>query len=147
MNQYREMRERQQKEFNDFTKGNMFFAFSREQFAEGMKRLNLDPETDTDKIYRVPGGGYVLKAKAAEMHAILDRGDDEIKAACAADLSGDGFIFEMFKDILADHEYSYTGNLAESIDASVYTAEEINASPALLHGLEKAARYLLRGEE
>lgn len=40
MESYREMRERQQKEFNELPLG---FAFSNEQFAEMMKGWGLDP--------------------------------------------------------------------------------------------------------
>ena len=37
MNIYYELKQRQQKAFNDFTDGNVFYAFSRKQFEEGMK--------------------------------------------------------------------------------------------------------------
>lgn len=50
MNAYQEMQDRQQKEFNSFP---CFFAFSQEQFDEGMKKLGLKPG-DTKLIYRGP---------------------------------------------------------------------------------------------
>lgn len=37
-NQYQEMRNRQQAEVNAFP---MFFAFNKQQFAEGMRKLGL----------------------------------------------------------------------------------------------------------
>ena len=39
-NQYQELRNRQQEEVNAFP---MFFAFDKQQFAEGMRRLGLRP--------------------------------------------------------------------------------------------------------
>lgn len=41
-NQYQEMRNHQQAEVNAFP---MFFAFNKQQFAEGMRKLGLSPRT------------------------------------------------------------------------------------------------------
>ena len=54
MNRYAELKRRQQAEFSAFP---MQFAFSDRQFAEGMAALGLEP-TDTDKVYKAPGGGF-----------------------------------------------------------------------------------------
>lgn len=40
----------QQKKYEIFTKDKLFFAFTEEQFNEGMKRFGLAPD-DTDKVY------------------------------------------------------------------------------------------------
>ena len=45
-NQYKEMRNRQQAEVNAFP---MFFAFNKQQFAEGMRKLGLSP-SDTRQV-------------------------------------------------------------------------------------------------
>ena len=47
MESYREMKERQQKEFNAFP---LAFAFNEDQFEQGMNRLGLDV-SETDKVY------------------------------------------------------------------------------------------------
>ena len=49
-NQYQEMRNRQQAEVNAFP---MFFAFNKQQFAEGMRKLGLSP-SDTEKSWKMP---------------------------------------------------------------------------------------------
>ncbi len=49
-NRYAILRKKQQEEFNKLPLG---FAFSNEQFAEMMKGWGLDPDKDTDKIYRI----------------------------------------------------------------------------------------------
>lgn len=45
MESYRELRDRQQKEFNELPLG---FAFSDKQFDEMMEKWGLDPEKDLD---------------------------------------------------------------------------------------------------
>lgn len=54
---YIEMRQRQQKEVNDFP---CFFAFSDEQFNKGMENLGLKPD-DTVAICRGPIPAMFLK--------------------------------------------------------------------------------------
>ena len=58
MNSYTELRNRQQEEFNAFPLG---AAFSNAQFDEMMRKWGLEP-TDTDKIYRLPGGVFLRKS-------------------------------------------------------------------------------------
>ena len=54
MNRYVELKRRQEKEVNEFP---MFFAFSKEQFSEGMKKLGLEPD-EKDKIYSILGWDF-----------------------------------------------------------------------------------------
>ena len=76
-----------------------------------------------------------------------DRHQDERAAAIQADPDGTGFIFQMFRYELANHEYSYTGDLAETLDALGITTDEVNASPALLNGLHLAAKACMAEDE
>lgn len=82
MESYRELRDRQQKEFNELPLG---FAFSDKQFDEMMEKWGLDPEKDLDKIYRVPGGGFIQKKDHEHFHEVLDWHNVEMEAAKAAD--------------------------------------------------------------
>lgn len=137
METYQELRNRQQKEVNAFP---MMFAFSDKQFAEGMRELGLDP-SETDKVYALPGtGGFYRRSDAPALHEMFDRHEHERKEAIEADETGDGFIFQMFRDELANHEYSYTGELDETIVALGLTAEEISNSPKMMRGLQKAIK-------
>lgn len=67
MESYRELRDRQQKEFNELPLG---FAFSDKQFDEMMGKWGLDPEKDLDKIYRIPGGGFIQKKDHKHFHEV-----------------------------------------------------------------------------
>ena len=143
MNEYAELRQRQQAEFNALPLG---FAFSRKQFDEMMGGWGLDTEKDLDKILRVPGGGYVQKKDADLLHQTTERHDKEIEAAIAEDKTGEGFIYEMFLYELDNHEYGYTSDTEDSLDALGYTAEEVLGDPRLKRGIEKAVAEICRRE-
>ena len=139
MNQYEDLKQRQQQEFSAFP---MQFAFSDSQFAEGMAALGLKP-TDTDKIYKAPGGGFYRREDGPRLYDMMGRFDRELQEAIAEDETGDGFIFEMFLYELGNHEYDVTMELNETLDAPGYTMEDIQADPRLCHGLERARLEIL----
>ncbi|NYC95062.1 hypothetical protein DFN09_003049 [Clostridium acetobutylicum] len=63
-NKYIEMKRKHQKEVNNFP---MFFAFSKEQFKEGMKKLGLEP-SETNKIYKFGNtGGFYKRTDSAKL--------------------------------------------------------------------------------
>lgn len=131
MNSYLKMKERHQKEVNDFP---IFFAFSREQFAEGMKKLGLEPG-DTSQIYRLGNtGGYYRKTDAQALDELFERHAAEIKDAR---LDAE-YVYEMFDYELANHEYCVTYDLSDTLDALGLTMEEVNENPILKEGLKKA---------
>lgn len=141
MNRYAELRERQQAEFNKLPLG---FAFSDKQFGEMMQRWGLDPEKDLDKITRIPYGGFIQKKDLDLFHETVERHGAEMKAAIEADETGEGFIYEMFLYELDNHEYGYTGDTEDTLDALGYTAEEVIGNPRLKRGIEKAATEIHR---
>ena len=136
-NRYAILRKKQQEEFNKLPLG---FAFSNEQFAEMMKGWGLDPDKDTDKIYRIPGGGFVQKKDHTLLHETMDRHQKEIEEAIEADVDGTGFVYEMFLYEMDNHEYGYTGDLEDALEALGMTIEEIDGSEKLKAGLEKAKK-------
>ena len=142
MNRYADLKQRQQQEFGTFP---MQYAFSNQQFAEGMAALGLKP-ADTDKIYKVPGGGFYRREDGSRLKTMMDRFDQELHEAVAGDKTGDGFIYEMFLYELENYEYGYTMDLSETLDALGYTPEDIQADPRLSHGLERARLEILGRE-
>ena len=139
MNRYADLKQRQQQEFGTFP---MQYAFSNQQFAEGMAALGLKP-ADTDKIYKVPGGGFYRREDGSRLKTMIDRFDQELHEAVAGDKTGDGFIYEMFLYELENYEYGCTMDLSETLDALGYTPEDIQADPRLSHGLERARLEIL----
>lgn len=112
MESYRELRERQQKEFNELPLG---FAFSMEQFRGMMEEWGLDPEKDQDKLYQIPGGGFIQKKDHKHFHEVADRHAAELEAAKKSDTDGTGFLYQMFLYELDNHEYGYTGDLEDTV--------------------------------
>jgi hypothetical protein len=143
MNRYAELRHRQQKEFDALPLG---FAFGRKQFDEMMRGWGLDPEKDVDKIYSIGAGGYVQKKDADLLHKTRERHDAEMAAAIAEDTTGEGFIYQMFLYELDNHEYGYTRDTEDTLDALGYTAEEVLGDPRLKRGIEKAVTEICRRE-
>lgn len=144
MNKYAELRQRQQKEFDALPLG---FAFSQKQFNEMMEGWGLDPEKDRDKILRIPGGGYVQKKDADLLHQTVERHDTEMAAAIEEDKTGEGFIYEMFLYELDNHEYGYTRDTEDTLDALGYTAEQVLNDLRLKRGIEKAVTEICRREQ
>lgn len=136
MNKYDELRAKQQKEIDNFP---FMWAFNKKQFSEGMEKLGLK-ETDIDKIYSIGSGGYIRKTDSDKLKEMLDRHTEEMKRAIEEDTTGDGFIFDMFYYELANHEYSYTGDITDTLECLGLTEEEVNADERLLHGLNRAIR-------
>ena len=133
---YKELKDRQQAEINAFP---FIWAFNENQFADGMRRLGLDPTADRGQIVHVGGGGYIRKADKKALEDLFAKHRRELQEAIAADKTGDGFIYDMFYTELANHEYSYTGDVTDAVNACGLTVEQLNANPALIKGLKKAA--------
>ncbi|QST02664.1 hypothetical protein IMZ31_19130 (plasmid) [Pontibacillus sp. ALD_SL1] len=104
---YEGLKRKQEKEMNDFP---MVFAFSKQQFEEGMKKLGLSPE-DADQVASFGYNGFMRKSDKESFSELLRRHDMEMKEAMDEDSTGEGFIFEMFDYELWNHEYGYTGEL------------------------------------
>lgn len=135
MNPYTTLKTKHQKEVNNFPLG---FAFSEQQFNEMMAKWNLTPE-DTDKIYSIGSGGYVRKCDADAMHEMFDRHAQEIETARTE--NKDDYLYHMFNYELANHEYSYTGDLTDTLNALGLTLEEINANPQMDEALQRAIKH------
>lgn len=136
MNAYRILKEKRQTEVNSFP---MAFAFSDQQFEEGMRSLGLKP-TDTDKVYDIGGGGFIRRTDSAALHEMFERHEKEMKEAITADTTGEGFILDMFNYELANHEYVITYDITDTLEALGLTVDDINNNPLLAKGLELARK-------
>lgn len=142
MNQYEIMRKRHHDEYAEFP---LHFAFGDEQLKRKFAELGLDPEKDLDKITIIPGtGGFFLKQYEPAFNEMNERQSRELREAIAADATGDGFIFEMFRSELSNCEFGYDEEMAVEgmLSAVGLTLEEIHGDPRLNHGYEKAKEDL-----
>lgn len=141
MNAYAEMKARHQERVNALP---VKFAFGMNQFREMMESWGLT-ENDTDRIYKMGGtGGFYLREDSKLIFSTFEENEIELQAAIRNDLDGSGFVKDMFRYELANHEYCITFDLEPTLDALGLSADEVNNSPALLNGLQLAKREYLR---
>ena len=81
------------------------------------------------------------------MHETFDRHKREMKEAIAADPTGEGFIFDMFLCELDNHEYGYTGDTTDALEALGFTAKEVVDDPRLNRGICKAHQVIMGRDE
>lgn len=146
MNSYDILRNNQQKRVDAFLSKYCFFAFSKEQFSEGLQKLGIDPE-QTEKLVAIGGGGYMLKDHSSEYHQLAEDLQSEYERAANDPESGDQFLYDAFYSELNNHEYSYTGDPVDAIEALGYTVEEVRTNSRLLEILRKAEKQALADAE
>lgn len=136
MNPYVTLKEKHQKEINAFPFG---WAFNQSQFDEMMvERFGLTPE-DTDKIYSIGGGGYIRKSDSEAMHEMIERHTKEKEEAIRENT--DDYLYHMFDYELANHEYNYTGDLEDTLDAIGITYPEVKANKVMFDALKRAIAH------
>jgi len=143
METYQEMKIRHQKAVNDFP---IYFAFSNVQLGKMFKELGLNPQKDLDKIARIPGtGGFILKKDIDAYQEMCKKQHEELQNAIREDKDGTGFIYQMFRYELANHEFGYTGDADDALAALGYTEKQVEETPTLKNGFEKAKHNILNG--
>lgn len=142
MNAYKQMKDRHQKQLNDFP---IMFAFSNKQFDEGMKKLGLEKD-QTNMVLDIGNGGFIKKESLEEFDNMFEQQEKELKTAIEADQTGEGFILEMFRYELGNHEYSYTRDLNDTLQALDLSMTSINERPNLKKGLELAIKSVLESD-
>lgn len=134
MNPYLTLKEKHQKEINEFPFG---FCFNDQQYNEMMANWGLTPE-DTDKIYSIGGGGYIRKSDSEAMNEMFDRHEREVEAARTENKND--YLYHMFNYELANHEYGYTYDATDTLDALGLTMEEIEADERMLEAFKRAIK-------
>lgn len=117
MKTYQQLKISQAKEMNEF-KG-IFFAFSNDQFKEGMEKVGL-ASTDTKLIFSLGAGGYILKTRANNFGNMLKRHTQELKDLRKSEK-------ELVKAIayeLSNHEFCITGDVTDALEILNLTIED-----------------------
>lgn len=127
-NIYKELKEKQQAEFNSFP---IKFAFSREQEEKGLEELGL---ASADEAIGIGGGGFIRESDKQAFFDMLERFDKEHEEM----LNNPKYVVDMFKYELANHEYGYTFDLEPTLEACGLTEEDIENNLILKKGLAAA---------
>ena len=133
---YYELRQKHQKEVNELPLG---FAYSNKQFDEMMEKFGLEKD-NLQAICTIGSGCYIKKSDYDLVMNTFKRHKQEHQQEIDNDKTGNGYVYQMFRDELADHEYCITYSLDETLDALNLTMEEIEKHKNLKHGLQKALK-------
>lgn len=146
MDEYRAMQKRHQQEVHAFPLG---YAFGSQQFKEMMAKwgLNADKKGDLAQVSSLFGGAYILKKDVPAYSDMCRRHREEHEAAIAADLTGEGYIYQMFLCELEGHEYGYTRDTEDALTVLGYTAQDVLSDPRLKHGIEKAVAQIVKNKK
>jgi len=134
MNDYLEMTK---KHADDIAAFPMAFAFNNEQFKTAMEKLGLT-EKDTDQVCSIFGGGIIKKTDIQKYRDMFASHRKDMADAIAADKTGGDFILAMFEYELSNHEYGYTLDDGDTLEALGISYEDLEKSDPLKNGLKLA---------
>lgn len=132
---YRELKEHHQNEINNFP---LMFAFNKRQFAEGCKKLGINPDNAQDELYSLGAGSFVRKTDRERFNSLFDRFDNDIQEA----LKDYTFAVDAFRYELENHEYCITGDPTAALNTLRLTKEAVNASAVLSEALTTAIKIV-----
>lgn len=141
MNQYEELIKSKEQEQNKYP---FIFSDLAEMENELAKR-NINKEDI--KYYFSENHFYIIQTHVDKFNEIAERYEKEIERRIEQDLTGEGFIKDMFKTQLKNYEYGYTLEADDAIERLGYTLEEIDRNTRLKNGLDLAKREILKEEE
>ena len=106
MNKYKELKNKQQKEFHNFP---MFFAFLEEQMNEGLIKLN----TTRDDIVSIGFSGYVRKSDLKAYKEMQKTHEQQMEKV----LEDKEFLYQAFRYELANHEFCVNEEYNETLSS------------------------------
>ena len=140
---YKQYREDRQAAISAILSKYAFFAFSDEQFTEGLQSLGLEDKPGSlRKLYRLNGGGFILKEHYPKLKDAAEAAADEFTDRANDPETGDRFLYEAFLEELYNHEFSYTGDARDALDALGLEIEDMTGHQRAL--LAKACNEVLQ---
>ena len=127
MNKYIKLKTKHEKIVNKFPQ---FFAFSDEQFKEGLKKL----KTTKTEIRSIGSGGFIRKSDGKDYLIMVEQINKESKEA----LKDDDYLYQGFLYELGNHEYIITYDYEDTL--SCFGLEYSNLTERQSKILEKATK-------
>lgn len=138
---YREFREYWQKEFEKLP---VKYAFNQKQLEKAMNELGLDVKTDMDKVISIFGAGDIWRKDDVEKYNEFSRKESEQRNELMKDKE---FVKDMFLYEMGNHEYGYTLDSQDVIEACGLTMTEV-LNNEFLHGIwDEARKEFFKSEE
>jgi hypothetical protein len=111
MQTYQQFKTNKSKEWSKL-KG-IFYAFSDDQFNEGIANIGITKDEVKEKLYNLGGGGYILKSESKDMERMLQNASDELDAI----LNDKKQLLDALSYELMNHEYCITYDTSDALDA------------------------------
>jgi len=140
MNKYTELNTKQQAEINALP---LHFAFNDKQLKEMLLDMELTLDDYKGKIYKGYGGSIYLKTDSTLIRDTFNRHYDEREEAIVSDITGKGYMLDMFTYELANHEYCITYDLTATLDSLGLTIDDVNNNKLMLSALREAKKIVL----
>jgi len=131
MQTYQQFKTNKSKEWSKL-KG-IFYAFSDDQFNEGIAKIGITQDEVKEKLYNLGGGGYILKSESKEMERMLQNASDELDAI----LNDKKQLLDALSYELMNHEYCITYDTSDALDALGLKESDIDAD--VMRKAKKAA--------
>lgn len=141
METYSELKRRQQEEFNALPIG---AAFSNNQFSEMLKEWGIREKDAKNQVVSIGAGCFIRKADIPAYTRTVRRHKKELKEAIEADQTGEGFIYQMFYEEMANHEFGYTGDPEDTLNACGYTYKQVAEDQRISAGWKMAEQKFIK---
>ena len=103
---YKEFKESNSKELDEFINKNCFWAFSKKQFEEKLNELNMTHEEFESNYQDFIGGGFIRRDKVEEYNSIVDNMSRNKRKLLLEnfEFAKDAFIYQMnnYKCFISD---------------------------------------------
>ena len=146
---YAQMSARHQKEYNEFAKDRVHYAFGKEQLAELLEKLGAKSVEDLrGKYVSIPGGGIISVGDYPKLLLLFKKHDAERKTMRTVGTR----LYEMFYSAMANLEYIIGQDDGEILAYCGISVEEFNSDKRYGKAWNKAyneymAQYEPKGEE
>lgn len=134
MNIYKELKDRHQRELDKFP---FFFAFNDKQFEDGKKKLGVK---DNNELYVGTGGMIYRRSDSKRLHDMAIRFNEEMETA----MKDDKFLRDAFYYELINHEYGYTYDLTDTLEALGITEKQLEKDERIQRILAEATSDYMR---
>ena len=132
---YKEFKESNSKELDEFINKNCFWAFSKKQFEEKLNELNMTHEEFESNYQDFIGGGFIRRDKVEEYNTITKRMKENMHNMIFKnpEFAKSAFMYQMnnYECFISDDYDRVKGALG-------LTNKDINSNPALLKAWNSA---------
>ena len=132
---YKELKEKNSKELDEFISKNCFWAFSYEQLAKKLNELNITREEFESNYQDFIGGGFIRRDKVEEYNNIAERTSKNMRNMIFKDpeVAKDAFMYQM-----NNYECFISDDYDNAKSALGLTNKDINNNPMLLKAWNSA---------